>query len=197
MFVIFHRQVSPEYQRVKGILDSLKTDRVEMVKAIPTTPVMEELSKDEYRETHIQVRGNFLDPGETVTADVPEVFHEYPETESLNRLGLREMVGEPRQPTDREGDSQSLLVEIFWPGVGGDSGGFWNSGRTAHESGAPRLGGGRFHGERLEPEGTVQEDGVVRRVSSIFQASSGAGGDRSEPTVSSREVRGFVSRLRW
>ncbi|MCA9449958.1 MAG: DUF1549 domain-containing protein, partial [Candidatus Omnitrophica bacterium] len=56
----FYQSVSPEFQRVSGILDDLEKERGEWVKIIPTTPVMKELPKDQRRETHVQVKGNFL-----------------------------------------------------------------------------------------------------------------------------------------
>ncbi|MCB9783060.1 MAG: DUF1553 domain-containing protein [Candidatus Omnitrophica bacterium] len=84
----FHQSVSPEFQRVSGILDDLNNERGELVKQIPTTPVMKELPKDERRETHVQVKGNFLNPGEEVSPGVPDAFNDFPKEANLNRLGL-------------------------------------------------------------------------------------------------------------
>ncbi len=52
------------------------------------TPIMQELPPDQKRTTQIHVRGNFLDKGEVVTADTPEVFPPFPADTPGNRLGL-------------------------------------------------------------------------------------------------------------
>ncbi len=52
------------------------------------TPIMQELPPDRRRTTQIHVRGNFLDKGEVVEADTPEVFPPFPADTPRNRLGL-------------------------------------------------------------------------------------------------------------
>jgi hypothetical protein len=51
-------------------------------------PVMRELPADKHRVTHLLNKGNYLAPGEEVTADVPAAFHGWPANQPKNRLGL-------------------------------------------------------------------------------------------------------------
>ncbi|MBI1322994.1 DUF1553 domain-containing protein [bacterium] len=56
--------------------DKIKTlrDRYNAIEAACRTPVFKELAADKRRMTKIHKRGNFLDPGDTVTAGTPESF---------------------------------------------------------------------------------------------------------------------------
>jgi hypothetical protein len=49
-------------------------DRYSSIESACRTPVFKELAPDKQRVTKIHKRGNFLDPGDSVTADTPESF---------------------------------------------------------------------------------------------------------------------------
>jgi hypothetical protein len=51
-------------------------------------PIMEELADDKHRTTHVFNRGNFMSPGEEVTADTPDVFPKFADGLPRNRLGF-------------------------------------------------------------------------------------------------------------
>ena len=69
-------------------LDSLTAQRKQLRDSLPTTLVFRE--RDELRETFLQVRGNFLDPGERVLPGVPARLHPFEPVDDLtaNRLDL-------------------------------------------------------------------------------------------------------------
>ena len=77
-------------------------DRLAMARAAwnelssPSTLVMRELSKG--RESHVQVRGNFLTPGKLVTPGVPAVLHKLPDGQPLNRLALANWLVNEKNP---------------------------------------------------------------------------------------------------
>src|SRR5262249_45797077 len=72
-------------------------------------PVMKELPPDKRRETHLLIKGNFLNPGEKVEPGVPAAFHLFPPGAPRNRLGLAEwLVSTPNPPTAR------VAINRFW-----------------------------------------------------------------------------------
>jgi len=103
------RSTSPDIQRVEGTLAELQNERAELVKGIPTTPILRELPEDQRRETHILVKGSFLNPGEAVSPDVPDIFHDLPQDRSGGRLTLAKwLVNEENPLTAR------VVVNRYW-----------------------------------------------------------------------------------
>jgi mono/diheme cytochrome c family protein len=56
--------------------------------AIPTVPVMVELPPKQRRQTHLMMKGNFLNPGEKVEPGLPAAFPPLPKDAPVNRLGV-------------------------------------------------------------------------------------------------------------
>jgi mono/diheme cytochrome c family protein len=69
-------------------LTAAETERAALQKEIPTTPILRDLTADKQRVTRLHQRGNFLDPGETLTPALPAAFGPLPAGAPLNRLGL-------------------------------------------------------------------------------------------------------------
>jgi Protein of unknown function (DUF1553)/Protein of unknown function (DUF1549)/Planctomycete cytochrome C len=65
---------------------------------IPTALVMRERSSHERPSAFVRRRGSFLDKGEQVYADVPEVLHPLPENQMPNRLGLARWLADTKNP---------------------------------------------------------------------------------------------------
>src|SRR5262249_16735447 len=82
--------------------------------AIPNLPVMEELPASKRRETHMMVKGNFLDPGQKVEPGVPAAFHPLPEGAPLDRLRLARWLADPRNPL-----TARVAVNRFWAQIFG------------------------------------------------------------------------------
>ncbi|MEM7315941.1 MAG: DUF1549 domain-containing protein, partial [Planctomycetota bacterium] len=66
-----------EIAQLKGKLAAIKPNS--------TVPIMRELPNNKRRTTKIQIRGNYLDTGDTVTAATPEAFHSLPADADRNR----------------------------------------------------------------------------------------------------------------
>ena len=58
----YYRSIAPALQPVRDAIAQLEKSRP----AVPTVPVMVELSADKRRKTHVMVKGNFLAPGAAV-----------------------------------------------------------------------------------------------------------------------------------
>jgi mono/diheme cytochrome c family protein len=62
----------------------------ELEESIAKTPVMRELPAEKRRTTRVHNRGNFLDPGDEVSAGLPAAFGNFPAGAPTNRLGVAE-----------------------------------------------------------------------------------------------------------
>ena len=89
-------------QRLQKLNSELKT-----IKPTTTVPVMRERSKP--RVTKIQIRGNFLDTGETVSQGTPKVFHTIPGQQKLDRLTLARWLIDRKNPL-----TARVVVNRFW-----------------------------------------------------------------------------------
>ncbi len=85
-----------ELKRLKGIRDALVKDCDELERNIPKVPVMEELAKP--RDTHVHLRGSFLNPGDKVPPTVPAMFGVRPEQQPRNRLEFARWLVDGRNP---------------------------------------------------------------------------------------------------
>ena len=74
-----------------------------------TTLVMHELPADKQRETHIQRRGNFMDPDKKVEPAVPAAFQPFPQDAPRNRLGLAKWLVDKKNPL-----TARVTVNRFW-----------------------------------------------------------------------------------
>jgi mono/diheme cytochrome c family protein len=87
-----------------------EVDRLEKSRPrLPSVPVMSELPADQRRETHLLVKGNYLDPGDRVETGVPAAFHPLAEDAPSNRLGVARWLLDPRNPL-----TARVAVNRFW-----------------------------------------------------------------------------------
>lgn len=89
------------YQTKKAEVDLRHIDSLERSISqlnVPQTPIMEELTGNARRETHIHKRGNFLAPGEAVSANVPKAWHAFPPNEEVNRRSLADWLLDDANP---------------------------------------------------------------------------------------------------
>jgi hypothetical protein len=85
--------------------------------AIPTLPVMVELTAKERRATHVMVKGNFLSPGEPVEAAVPTAFNPLPDGAPVNRLGVARWLVAPENPLTARVAVNRLWAQLFGAGL--------------------------------------------------------------------------------
>jgi hypothetical protein len=86
-------------------LEALKPD---------TVPVLRELPADKARLTHVQLRGNYLNPGEEVKPGIPAIFPAPAESGLLNRLGAARWIVSAENPL-----TARVTVNRFWEALFG------------------------------------------------------------------------------
>src|SRR5690606_19874761 len=74
-----------------------------------STPIMQDLSPERSRTTHLFERGNWLVPGEVVTPGVPEILGKLPEGAPNNRLGMAQWIVSEDNPL-----TARVTVNRFW-----------------------------------------------------------------------------------
>ncbi|MEX2671467.1 MAG: PSD1 and planctomycete cytochrome C domain-containing protein [Phycisphaeraceae bacterium] len=114
--------LAPERER----LATLQKAMDEMPKA--SVPVMRELPEAKQRTTRIQYRGNFLDLGPEVSADVPDAFPALPEGEPRNRLTLARWLVSDENPLTARVTVNRFWEQIFGTGIVGTSEEFGSQG---------------------------------------------------------------------
>ncbi|MBI3849584.1 MAG: DUF1553 domain-containing protein [Verrucomicrobia bacterium] len=88
------------------IADSKKSEK-ELVRQVKSTLVLQE--KAEPRPTKIQIRGNFLNVGDTVSPGFPAVLNPAPADAPINRLTLARWLVRPENPL-----TARVIVNRFW-----------------------------------------------------------------------------------
>ncbi len=81
------------------------------------TPIMQELPPDQRRTTQIHIRGNFLDKGEVVNPDTPDVFAPFPADAPRNRLGLANWLVAPDNPLTARVVANRHWEQFFGTGI--------------------------------------------------------------------------------
>lgn len=109
------RNLAPEAAKERSALASAKRD---LAAAKPdTVPVMRELSQEKARETKVQIRGNYLNLGDVVTAGTPAVFPPLREGLSANRLGIAKWIVDPQNPLTARVTANRFWESIFGIGI--------------------------------------------------------------------------------
>lgn len=98
---------SPDRNAAQAKLAALKKERDELEKQVPTSMVMEEMSKS--RETFVHIRGQYDKLGEKVTAAVPAFLPPLPPGAPANRLGLAQWLVHPTHPL-----TARVIVNRYW-----------------------------------------------------------------------------------
>lgn len=101
------RHYDEDYKRLSAEREELARKRDALDASIPTTMVMEEMSKP--RDTFILVRGRYDQHGEKVTPGTPECLPPFPKDLPLNRLGLAKWLVSPSFPL-----TARVAVNRFW-----------------------------------------------------------------------------------
>jgi hypothetical protein len=107
------RAVAPDLKPLRDQIAALEKSKP----AIPTLPVMVELPEKDRRVTRVLNKGNFLDPGETVTPGVPQAVHPLPPGASANRLGLARWLVDPHNPLTARVAVNRYWAQIFGKGL--------------------------------------------------------------------------------
>ncbi len=81
------------------------------------TPVMIENNSEQFRETHVFERGNWLVKGKEVTPDVPGVMNPMPANAPKNRLGLALWLTDKKNPLTARTMVNRLWEQLFGYGL--------------------------------------------------------------------------------
>lgn len=81
------------------------------------TPIMVENGPEQWRTTHMFVRGNWMLPGDTVMAGVPASLNKFPEDAPRNRLGFANWLLAPENPLTARAMVNRLWEQVFGVGI--------------------------------------------------------------------------------
>jgi hypothetical protein len=100
--------VKVESEALKGVKSQLADAKKKLLAEVPKTLVMRDLPQP--RETHVMVRGNFLNLADKVAPGVPAVLHALPINEQpTNRLALARWLVSPENPL-----TARVVVNRMW-----------------------------------------------------------------------------------
>jgi len=114
---IYRRHVDPRTVAMAKQIDELRHSIRQVRDSIPSIPVMQELATDRRRETRLQTRGNFLDPGDLVTTAVPSQFGAFPEGAPLDRMGLAMWLFDESNPLTARVSVNRFWARLFGRGI--------------------------------------------------------------------------------
>lgn len=108
-----NENAAPEQVRLAALRKEYKEKKKQIIQVL----VMEEMEKP--RETHVHIRGNFLQPGELVTANTPKAWPalEGVEGRTPNRLDLARWIVGPKNPLTARVTVNRLWQQLFGSGL--------------------------------------------------------------------------------
>ncbi len=116
---ISHEEYYSLYAFFNQTADADKNDdspNLEITEGV-STPIFRELPSDEWRETFVHQRGNFLNPGEQVEPATPAAFHAFPADQPLNRLGLARWLVSEENPLTARVAVNRIWARLFGTGI--------------------------------------------------------------------------------
>ena len=111
----YSRDHSPELQGLRSKVADLKK-RIDGIKGV-TTPILRELPEGKRRTTHVQIRGNFRERGEKVSAAVLGAFHPLPPEKKPTRLAFAEWLLDRGNPLTARVLANRYWEQLFGHGI--------------------------------------------------------------------------------
>ena len=111
-------EMSAYYRTIAPALDGVRKQLAELRKREPKIPkalVMQERAKP--RETHVNIRGNFLSPGRKVGPGVPSVLPPLPTGQPANRLALARWLVNAENPLTARVAVNRIWEPLFGTGL--------------------------------------------------------------------------------
>ncbi|MEY4177430.1 MAG: hypothetical protein RLY70_1004, partial [Planctomycetota bacterium] len=108
-------RTAPQTAELRGKIAAVQ-EQLRAVKPVET-PVLRELPLDKRRVTRIHVRGNFLQPGDTVQPAVPASFHPLPTDSPPNRLGVAAWLCSPDNPLTARVAANRIWSQLLGNGL--------------------------------------------------------------------------------
>ncbi|MEO0416475.1 MAG: DUF1553 domain-containing protein, partial [Verrucomicrobiota bacterium] len=104
----YHRTIAPALRDQRAKLAEVEKS-LKALKPHTNVPIMQELPKDQHRETHVQIRGAYTSLGEKVSMATPAAFHPMKDDQPRNRLGLAKWIVDSDNPL-----TARVIVNRFW-----------------------------------------------------------------------------------
>jgi mono/diheme cytochrome c family protein len=115
----YYRKISPLLKPVHDEIFRVETElrKTRDLARAPTVPIMRELPAYQRRDTHVMIRGSFLDKGPKVDAAVPAALHSLPSDAPRNRLGLAYWLIDRDNPLTARVTANRFWEKIFGRGL--------------------------------------------------------------------------------
>jgi hypothetical protein len=108
---------SPELRKLRDELAGARKSLQEFESSLAMLPIMRELPPAKQRVTAIHKRGNFLDPGDSVTPEVLTEFGALPDDVPRNRLGAALWLVRPDNPLTPRVWANRVWARLFGMGI--------------------------------------------------------------------------------
>lgn len=108
---------SPETRQARNELTAAQKSLNDFNASLPQLPVLRELPTGKQRTTKIHKRGNFLDPGHEVTADIPSAFGTLPDGAAHNRLSVARWLVSDDNPLTPRVWANRVWARLFGQGI--------------------------------------------------------------------------------
>jgi hypothetical protein len=108
---------TPEWKAAREKAEAAKQARNRHEQSLTLLPIMREVPAEKRRITKIHNRGNFLDPGEPVTAAVLAAFGPLPEGAPADRLGVARWLVSPDNPLTPRVWANRVWARLFGTGI--------------------------------------------------------------------------------
>ena len=112
----YYRSIAPLLAKQHKEKKSLE-DRLAKLKPSTSVPIMRDLPKDKRRETKIQIRGNYLSTGDTVSEGTPAIFHALENSDQPDRLDLANWLIDRENPLTSRVIANRHWEQLFGIGI--------------------------------------------------------------------------------
>ncbi len=109
----YYVKTNPELQKLETGLTRAK----KQLGALPDPSTLVMIEMDKARETHVMKRGNYLSPGDKVTAATPASLNPFPASLPKNRLGFAKWLMAPENPLVARVTVNRWWAELFGNGL--------------------------------------------------------------------------------
>ncbi|GAG96933.1 unnamed protein product, partial [marine sediment metagenome] len=109
----FYVKTNPELQKLETGLTRAK----KKLKALPDPSTLVMIEMDKARDTFVAKRGNYLSPGEKVSATTPASLNPFPADLPQNRLGFAKWLMDPANPLVARVTVNRWWAELFGNGL--------------------------------------------------------------------------------
>ncbi|NND96602.1 MAG: DUF1553 domain-containing protein [Pirellulaceae bacterium] len=112
----YFRSITPLLNSQRKELQS-KEKALAALKPTTTVPVMRDLPTDKRRQSHVQIRGNYLSKGNQVSEGTPAAFHALPDDLPPNRLALARWLIDDSNPLTARVIANRHWEQVFGTGI--------------------------------------------------------------------------------